>query len=157
VAAAGQDRLVACDAAPCVDAGENDAVADELLADHRIHAVAGDHDIRRNRWQHLARARRLEEKARAVLVLLGADAKPVRHDAVPPDAVLYSAIECEMQTAAMDTDFRILITCGLAARLLVDELPEPVKEAALGVLDTGAQQLIAKPERGKFAHRMRQQ
>jgi hypothetical protein len=73
------------------------------------------------------------------------------------DPLAHGAVEREMQLAAMDADFRILIARRLAARLAVDQLAEAVEETALGVLDAGAQQFIAEPERGKFAHRMRQQ
>ena len=62
-----------------------------------------------------------------------------------------------MQRAAMDADFRKLIAGALAPRLLVDELPEAIEEAALGVLDSSAQQLIAEAERREFTHAVRQQ
>ena len=99
----------------------------------------------------------LEHEPRAALVLLDAGAEMVGDDAIRPEPLLHGAIEREMQRAAMDADFRILVAGRLAARLLVDELAEAVEEAAFGVLDSGAQQFIAEAERGELAHRMRQQ
>src|SRR3954453_5187735 len=57
----------------------------------------------------------------------------------------------------MDADFRILIPGKLSARLLVDELAEAIEEAALRVLDSRRQQLIAQTQRGELAHAVRQQ
>ena len=81
----------------------------------------------------------------------------VGDDAVLADALLHGAIEREMQPAAVNADFWILVSRRLAARLLVDELAEAVEETALGVLDAGGKQFVAKAERGQFAHRMRKQ
>ena len=82
IAAPGEDRLVPRHAAPGVDAGEHHAVADQLLAQRRVDAVAGDHDAGRDRRQRLPARRLLEQDARAALVLLDADAETIGHDAL---------------------------------------------------------------------------
>ena len=99
----------------------------------------------------------LNDEPRAALVLLDAGAKMIGDDAVLADALLHGAIEREMQPAAMNADFRVLIARRLAARLLVDELAEAVEEAALGVLDAGGSSSSPRPSADEFAHRMRQQ
>src|SRR4029078_12253731 len=57
----------------------------------------------------------------------------------------------------MNADFRILIARQLAARFLVNELAEPVVEAALAILDAGLEQFVGQAERGELAHGMWQQ
>ena len=99
----------------------------------------------------------LNMQPRAALVLLDAGAEMVGDDAIRPEPLLHGAIEREMQRPRWMPTSGILIAGVLAARLLVDELAEAVEEAALGVLDAGAQQLVAEAERGELAHRMRQQ
>src|SRR5205823_11322245 len=90
-------------------------------------------------------------------VLLNAEAQTIGGDAILADPLLHGAIERKMQPPAMNADLRILIARALAARLLVNELAEAVEEAALGVLDAGAQQLVAQAKRRQLTHRVREQ
>src|ERR1043165_9515015 len=78
-------------------------------------------------------------------------------DAVVPDSLQHGAIKGEMQLAAMNADFRVLVARRLAARLPVDELAEAAEEAALGGFDAAPQEVVAEAKRREFAHRMRPQ
>ncbi len=101
-------------------------------------------------------SRLAEADGDAGVVLLDADAIVVEQDGVAAKLGARRFVQNEMQLAAMDADFRILIAGEFAARLLVDELAETVEEAAFAVLDAGREQRVADAERGELAHGMRQ-
>ena len=93
----------------------------------------------------LERARALSElppgQRDAVGVLREVDAGVVGDDPVGAELGERRAVENHVQLAAMDADLRMRIAGALAARLPVDQLAEPVEEAALGVLDAGRQRV----------------
>ncbi|MEJ2379140.1 MAG: hypothetical protein P8Y71_28355, partial [Pseudolabrys sp.] len=136
-----QDRLAPRDAAPGVDAGEDDFVVRiEVLANGRVDALAVDHHVGADALAvlkvHGGRAR----------VLFDAQCFVVGQDGAVAQPLARRLIEDHMQLAAVDADLRVLIAGELAARLLVDELAEAVVEAALAVLDAGGDQAIAQSE-----------
>ena len=61
-----------------------------------------------------------------------------------------------MQPTAVHAQFRYVVPRKAAARLAVDQLSEPVEEAALPVLDAQRFEDLLQPEPRQFAHRVRQ-
>jgi hypothetical protein len=62
-----------------------------------------------------------------------------------------------MQPPAMDADLGVGVAGKPAAVLAVDQLAEPVEEAALADGDAGVAEFVLQAERRKFPHRVRQQ
>src|SRR5580692_11298566 len=95
-------------------------------------------------------------KRDAALVLLDADAVVIGENAREPEALARRLEKRLVQASAMQADFREGMAREFAARLLVDELPEAIEEAAFAVLDAARQKLVGKAERREFAHAMGQ-
>ena len=63
----------------------------------------------------------------------------------------------QVQPPAMDADLGMRVAGEPAAVLAVDQLAEPVEEAAFADGDAGAAELVLQAERRKLPHRMGQQ
>ncbi len=158
-ARARQHRLPPRHAAPHVDAGiaRLAFVGEELLADRRIDAVAGDRDAAAHGEALLAAGTVGEGDGDTGLILRDAEAMTVDDDAIGARAVAERIEQHHLQIAAMDRELRMVVAGGAAERLLVDQLPEAVEEGRVLGRDRDLGQRLFKPERGEFLGRMRQQ
>jgi hypothetical protein len=133
----GQERPADGHTAPHVDARiPGFALARvELPADGRMHAVAGDDDVRADTGQCRVVGGGTERQVRRVLVLRDARASVVEQDGVRPEAFPYGAEQHGVQPAAVDGVLRSAVAGVTAGGLAEDELAEPVEEHRLGGRD----------------------
>src|SRR6202012_1751702 len=106
-------------------------VGEELLADRRIDAVAGDRDAAAQGKSLLAPRAVGEGDGDAGFILRNAETMAVDDQAIGARAVAERIEQHHLQIAAMDRELRMVVAGGAAERLLVDQLPEAIEEGRL--------------------------
>src|SRR5439155_13438199 len=118
----------------------------ELLADHGMQAIAGDHHVGVLRRQGASGPRVFEADADALAVLREPGAAPSGADRGRAGAVEERIEQHALQVAAMDRILRRVVAGEAAKRLAVDQLTEAIEERRLARQHGMPRQLGLEPE-----------